>query len=405
MARQKTSLPSMRFHISGQAVVTIDRKDYYLGKSGSPESLARYAVLIAEYQANGLRLPDGFDIRAVDEKSRLLLASADESVHCENEPLTIRHVTAAYRTFVRKKYAHARGEIARIVGVCDDLDTHYGNLKVEQFGPKALKDQRGRWVADENKTRGYINRLTNEVCRLFKWGVSEEMVTESAWSRLKSVEPLRYGDGKENPKRQPVDIEIVRKTAKELSPIIKSMLRVQLSTGMRPEEVCSMRPCDIDRSGETWFYRPAKHKNTHRGKTRAIPILGDAREAITDYLNRDAESYLFSPREADSWFRAKLSSERKGYGSYKPVKGTLKAGPKYTSQSYRQAIARAAQRAKVPCWVPYQIRHLNLTMVRQALGIEAAQALGGHARADMTEHYAAVSEVKAIEAAKAAPKL
>lgn len=405
MARQKTSLPSMRFHMSGQAVVTIDRKDYYLGKHGSPESLARYAVLIAEYQANGMKIPAGFDTRAIDEKARVLLASAEETVHCEDEPITIRHLTAAYRSFVKTKYAHARGEIARIVGVCDDIDSHYGSRLVEKFGPKALKDQRARWIADQNKTRGYINRLTNEVCRLFKWGVSEELCSNEVWQTLKSVDPLRYGDGKENPKRVPVDIEIVRKTATELSPIIKAMLRVQLSTGMRPEEVCSMRPCDIDRSGPEWIYRPAKHKNSHRGQVRAIPILGDAREAITDYLNRDPQSYLFSPREADSWFRAKLSAERKGYGSYKPVKGTLKAGPKYTSQSYRQAIARAARRAKVASWVPYQIRHLNLTMVRQALGVEHAQALGGHAHVSMTEHYAQVSEARAIEAAKAAPKL
>jgi integrase len=405
MVRPKVSVPKLSYHISGQSVVRIGQKDYYLGLHGSPESLARYAILISEYQANGLALPTGFDQRALDDRVCSLLASVPESIHTEQQALQVRHLTEAYRQHVRVKYAKTPSEIRRMEGVCDDLDKHYGSLPIDKFGPKALQEQRRRWIDSDTKTRGYVNRLTNEVCRLYKWGVSQEMVDEPSWRRLKSVEPLRYGEAKDNPKRGPVDIEVVRATAKELSPVVRAMLRLQLATGMRPSELCVLRPVDIDRSGDVWIYRPAQHKNKHRGKTRSIPIVGDAREAITDYLNRSADAYCFSPKEADAWFRAKQRLERKGYGSYKKRKGTLTAGDKYTAQSYRQAIDRAAKRAKVPAWVPYQIRHLNLTVVREALGVEFAQALGGHSRIDMTEVYAKLSESKAIEAAKVAPKL
>ena len=35
------------------------------------------------------------------------------------------------------------------------------------------------------------------------------------------------------------------------------MVRIQVATGMRPSEVCKMRPCDIDLSREdAWIYRP-----------------------------------------------------------------------------------------------------------------------------------------------------
>ncbi len=54
---------------------------------------------------------------------------------------------------------------------------------------------------------------------------------------------------------------------------------------------------------------------------------------------------------------------------------------------------------------PYQLRHLAATVVREALGIEATQALLGHSQIAMTEHYAKLTEAKAIEAAKHAPKL
>jgi hypothetical protein len=58
MARPKAKAPSLRYHISGQSVTTIDGRDFYLGKHDSPEAFARYAVLIRIYQEHGLCLPD-----------------------------------------------------------------------------------------------------------------------------------------------------------------------------------------------------------------------------------------------------------------------------------------------------------------------------------------------------------
>ena len=83
----------------------------------------------------------------------------------------------------------------------------------------------------------------------------------------------------------------------------------------------------------------------------------------------------------------------------------VKPGEKYTQDSYRRAIARACKRAKVDQWYPYQLRHLNLTEVRDALSAEHAQAIGGHSRIDMTNTYAKAKIGKAIEAAKHAPTL
>ena len=57
MPRQKKAMPAYRYHISGQAVVTIDGKDFYLGPHNSPESHAKYLALIGEYQRNGLKRP------------------------------------------------------------------------------------------------------------------------------------------------------------------------------------------------------------------------------------------------------------------------------------------------------------------------------------------------------------
>src|SRR5215203_512318 len=59
----KTRTPSYRLHKpSGQAVVTIDGRDIYLGKHDTPASRDEYDRVVAEWLANGRRLssnPDG----------------------------------------------------------------------------------------------------------------------------------------------------------------------------------------------------------------------------------------------------------------------------------------------------------------------------------------------------------
>jgi integrase len=45
-------------------------------------------------------------------------------------------------------------------------------------------------------------------------------------------------------------------------------------------------------------------------------------------------------------------------------------------------------RAGVPHWHPNQLRHTHATEVRRRFGLEAAQVMLGHARADVTQVYA-----------------
>lgn len=54
MASPKAKAPLRQYHLSGPSRVRIAGRDFYLGKHDSPESIARYAVLSADYQANGL---------------------------------------------------------------------------------------------------------------------------------------------------------------------------------------------------------------------------------------------------------------------------------------------------------------------------------------------------------------
>ncbi len=412
MARPKSEMPSLRPHMSGQAIVRLNGRDFYLGRYGSPESLARYAVLIAEYQANGMSVPSGFNPRSIDQRASELLSDAEVPEQLSQSPLLLKHVTAAYHEFAKTTFCKSPAEVERIRWLQDELDKFDGNTIASAYGPRALRTQRDRWVAGGNKSRGYCNRLTRLTVRMFRWAVSEEMIAPEQLVALESLSPLREGQTKayETDAVRPVPMQDVRKTAKELAPIIKAMLRIQLGTGMRPSEIFNMRPMDIDRTGSTWIYRPPNHKNQTKGKTRAIPIVGDARDAIIDYLNRPEDRHCFSPKESVAWHKSMKRANRKSKvqpsqkDRSKP-NAKRKATDKYSNASYRRAIVRACERAGVTPWFPYQIRHAVLTLIRDEQGPEAAQALAGHSRMSMTEHYAKLSESKAIDAARHAPTL
>lgn len=393
MPRPRKLMPDYRRHISGQARVTILGKDYLLGEYDSPESRSRYLALLAEYNETGTH-PE-------QPQQQLDL------------PVTVRCVTAEFRNHAETKYAGNKSERDRFNSLCTLLDDEYGDEPAADFGPRKLAEIRDLFVVSGNN-RDTVNKQTRAVVRIFKHAVSRELIAPDRLVALESLEALRRGQtaAPEPKKVQPVDIEIVKASAKNLSPTLRAIVRIQAATGMRPSEVCNMRPCDIDRSGAEWFYRPDHHKTAHRGKTKAVPIVGDAREALAPFLLRDAEDYCFSPVESARWYRDQRTAMRvtpvrygNGVGTTRKANPKRPPGNKYSKDSYRRAIYRAADKAGVPRWFPYQLRHTAATVVREALGVEAAQALLGHSRSAMTEHYAQQSERKAIEAARVAPSI
>ena len=408
MARPKVSTPALKSHICGQSVCRIGGIDFYLGRHGSPESLAMYAVLIREYQANGLELPEDFTPDKLKELTEGF-SMPSVKIHQAEQVITVKHVSEAFREHSYKKNkAKDNRTYDAFEKLCDELSA-LPAMEAEQFGPRTLGAMRERWEQSGKYSRAYVNRKTNWIIRIFKWAVSQELVSESVHRRLRTIEPLRRGQSTaiDHPERQAVPLEDVQKTIVHLSPIVRDMVAIQVATGMRPSELCDMRPCDIDRSETTWFYSPATHKNMNKGKARTIALDADLQAILSNYLNRAQDSYLFSPAEAMAWLRAKQRSERKGYGSYKKLVATpaKQAGVRYSDGAYRRAITRACELAKVEHWTPYQIRHLTAVVVRDALGLESSQAILGHSDIRTTQRYAKQTTSKLVDAAKVAPKL
>ena len=103
-------------------------------------------------------------------------------------------------------------------------------------------------------------------------------------------------------------------------PIIAAMIELQLLTGMRSGELVIMRVCDLEMSGQIWFYRPPTHKTSHRGHDRIIAIGHRCQEILKPWLCFDLKAFLFTPQKAR--------------GSHR------KSGKRYTVASYRRSPAR-----------------------------------------------------------------
>lgn len=410
MVRPKTEAPKISYHLSGQAIARFDGVTFYLGRYNSAEAYARYATLLQRYQGNGNKLPEDVtpeSIRKLEIEPAIVKPVVDQS----QEPILVQHVTAAYVHHCEKYYRNDPEAIRKAKRICADIAAHAGDREAKDFGPVLLDEIREKWI-ETGVSRRYVNTLTNLVFRCFKWAVSKQLVKVEVHQGLKTLPPLRKGHttAREGKTVRPVNIEHVRATAKVLSPVLRAMLRVQLSTGMRPSELCIIRPCDIDRSGPEWLYIPSKHKNENKGKERIIPIVGDARLALEDYMNRAAKSYCFSPQESVAWHNAQKRSARKtpvqpSQQCRKKPEPERSPGEHYTKDSYRRALQRAAKEAGVPQWTPYEIRHLVGTVVAEALQLENAKALLGHSDLSTTQRYSQATVRQAIAAARVLPKL
>ena len=121
---------------------------------------------------------------------------------------------------------------------------------------------------------------------------------------------------------------------------------------------------------------------------------------IRPYLGgRPVNAFLFSPREAEAERSAQAPKHRRPDQKPTPRKTGRKVGDHYSVDSYRRRIERACKEAGVPDWHPHQLRHNAGTYVRKEFGVEAAQLMLGHARADVTQIYAEINHARAVEIA------
>jgi integrase len=388
MPRLIQSVPKYQKHrASGQAVVTINSRDYYLGPHGTKASKLEYDRLVSEWLSSGRSSSFG----APERGYTVVEMVADY----------IRHSAAFHGT-------DPRGEYGKIVRCMRSLRELYGRTAADEFGVLQLKAIR-QTIARPDLSRGYVNETMRRIVAAFKWAAAEGKLPASVPMNLAIVPGLRKGkcNLREPEPVGAVDDDIVDATLAHLPEVVADMVKLQRLTGMRPAEVCILRPGDLDCTGEVWIYRPRKHKTQHHGRNRVVLIGPLAQAILLPYLARESATNCFRPADSELNRRATRHAARvtplscgNRPGSVKTPRSKRRAGESYPTASYRRAIHRACDKAEVTRWAPNQLRHAAATEVRREFGLEAAQIVLGHSKADVTQVYAERDLAKGLEVAK-----
>lgn len=402
--QQKTRKdPGYRLHkASGQAFVELNGKRIYLGRYGTDDSRQRYYSTLARWRSNGCRLRVPGDDTTIVE-------------------LCVSFLEWAQRYYV--KAGRQTNSFDKVRDMTQAVSKLFGRTLIRDFSPGDLISVRQEYI-DRGVTRGTCNERTQCVKRMFRWGVEQQMVPPNVLVGVEAVRGLRRGrcELQEGPGVRPVDEAVVEQTLPFLTATLQGMVRLQLHTGMRPQEAIACRLADLDMTGPVWVYKPAHHKTELHGKTRTVLIGPRGQEALRPFLGVATTEPIFKPsdsaderREARRLARRTPLSCGNREGTNRKENPQRRPGDTWTSSTYRRAVERACLQAFPPpdglageelvawrkdhVWTPNRLRHSFASRVRREFGLDVAQTMLGHSHARVTEIYAERDERRGVEVA------
>ncbi|MDG1895033.1 MAG: site-specific integrase [Fuerstiella sp.] len=396
----------VRHRARNSAKVTLNGKTHYLpGDYDSDQSRAEYDRLIAEYLAKP-KTP-------------------------ETANVTIRFLAVLYMKFCAVFYVNEDGrpseEINQVRRSLKPLLALFGGEQTNRFGPRKLKQVREAMIAS-GLYRNTINDRISRIVRMLSWAAEEEYLNAHivvACREVRNLQEGRCGNVPEGEPVQAVSLESVAAVREYLGRVVRSMVDLELVTGMRPQEVRNITWGQIDKSAPTaWCYQPRRHKTKRKGKQRKIFIGPAGQEILSQFLKADPDAFIFSPQEAEAERNAERRDNRKSpmtpsQSARQRRPGRRRLKDQYTKDSYRRCIVRACEKAfDMPgnlrridstrsqkeraalqmeakewraeyCWSPNQLRHACGTLLRAKVGIDGARTVLGHSEKRTTEVYAA----------------
>ncbi len=424
---KKLRVPSMRRHrASGQAIVILSGKTFYLGRYGLEETTQKYNRVVAEWLANNRQL------------------------RVDPHLITVKEMLARFWLHAQQHYVRANGRPSSELGnhqtVMRFIKKLYADTPAAEFGPMALRVVREQMIL-QGWCRKSVNRMVGRVKSIFRWATEQELIPGNIYHSLVALAGLRrgYTEAPESHPVRPVPKELIEAVKPLVGRQVRAMIELQLLTAARPGELCTVRPCDIDRSGRIWLYRPVDHKTAHREMERIIYIGPRAQLVLAPFLLRPPQVYCFSPLEA--WrehyrHRGELRITPPNHGNradHNRVKDPQRRpGEYYDVNAYRRAISRGCELAfplpehlrrrrvegqrhvetekqwherltpigveevnawrKAHHWHPHQLRHNAATELRKEFGLDTARIILGHHSPAVTLIYAEADQKKAVEA-------
>jgi hypothetical protein len=177
-------IPTYRLHkATQQAVVTIAKHDYYLGKYGTKESHDQYNALVNKWQTVKGELTATALRKALRGRSSRATAKKDA--------ISLLDAAKSYRDWSKKRYSTA--EHANIEGMLKVVLSLYLHEKAENIGPAELRKIRSQMLA-KDWSRKYVNSQIGRIKRWYKWLAAQPYIQSAVYNDLKMVEGLRRGE-------------------------------------------------------------------------------------------------------------------------------------------------------------------------------------------------------------------
>lgn len=421
--RPSGALPVMRHHKpTNTARVAVGGKVHSLGRWGSQEAQDRYDTLVAAYIASGRKSVDaGLAIigRSAAQAPAVDLPPAPRPApQAVTGELTVGELARAWLAEIETTRPDYRstslwhGAIAASRAI-----RPLAAMSVAEFGSRALVEVQQHLVngafaavsgSGKPLSRRYINDVVKRVRQMFRWGVLRELVPDDRMKALEAVPSLARGQttARETSPRKPVKPSVVKATLPYMTQEVADLIWFIRLTGCRPSEAARMKLCRIrDQNKPVWRYVPKHHKNSHRGHQRHVAIGPQAQAIVLAHtVGRSDREYVFTPERS-----VPPRKPRNGVLSMQPRKPSSRVRKRFDRNAITRAVTRAIAKANkaraeeglplLPHWTPYQLRYTRLREIRKAGGREAAQAIAGHSRATMTDHYAPANWGKAARAA------
>ncbi len=172
------------------------RRYHFPGRYGSPESLKAY---------------HDFCRQNLNQKAPVVSSAGPVPTIAVLVRAYLDHALSYYGA--GQEYDHFRSLAAILL-------REAGDCPVEEFGPQRLARIReaaitGSWIRPGERYRAWsrmhTNRQVNRIRRMFKWGVSQEVVSAAVLTGLQALEPLRAGKtlARETEPVAPVPVEHV----------------------------------------------------------------------------------------------------------------------------------------------------------------------------------------------------
>lgn len=281
------------------------------------------------------------------------------------------------------KHGRPTGTADNYRQILNPVNDLYGHLATAEFTLDILEEYQRKLDATRRLCRRQVNKAIQAICFVFKWGALHRLngtriVPTDIASELRLIQPLRagYSLSIDHPKKQSVSLDDVKAVLPHLSPTVADMVRLQILTGARPQEIRLMRKGDFEFiDSSLWYYRPSEFKTEHFDNNKIISIGPRGISILKPRLaGLKKGDYIFSPSRA--------IAETVPYQSSRLVNDF------YRRDSYALAIRRACRRAGVSVFTPYQLRKLRATEIDRVYGAETAAAVLGHIDVATTlRHY------------------